>query len=107
MLFFVKSNIFLGFFVHRIVFFCYFAPKYKPKIQIKNTKYSIMKALKLYGGSILILLVVAVLAVLFYTEALQDPSVNNIVLGVSFLLVVVGVILNILGGKNADKIGGK
>lgn len=66
-----------------------------------------MRALKQYGGSILILLVVIVLAVCFFTEALQDPTTNTVVLGVSFLLVVAGVLLNIFGGKNADKIGGK
>jgi len=66
-----------------------------------------MKALKLYGGSILILLVTVVLAVCFYTDSLQDPTLNTVVLAVSFVLVVLGVILNILGGKAADKIGGK
>jgi len=66
-----------------------------------------MKALKQYGGSLLILAVVIVLAVCFYTDTLQDPTVNTTVLGVSFLLVVVGVLLNIFGGKSADKIGGK
>jgi len=66
-----------------------------------------MRALKQYGGSILILLVVVVLAVCFFTEALQDDKTNTIVLSVSFLLVVAGVLLNIFGGKNADKIGGK
>lgn len=66
-----------------------------------------MKALKQYGGSLLILLVVIVLAVCFFTEALQDPEVNTLVLGVSFVLVIVGIVLNILGGKSADKIGGK
>ena len=76
--------------------------KYKLKTQI-----NIMKALKLYGGSILILLVTVVLAVCFYTDSLQDPTLNTVVLAVSFVLVVLGVILNILGGKAADKIGGK
>lgn len=66
-----------------------------------------MKALKQYGGSILILLVIVVLAVCFYTESLQDPEVNTVVLAVSFILVVVGILLNIFGGKSADKIGGK
>ena len=66
-----------------------------------------MKALKQYGGSLLILAVIIVLAVCFYTETLQDPTVNTAVLGVSFVLVIVGVLLNIFGGKSADKIGGK
>ena len=66
-----------------------------------------MKALKQYGGSILILLVVIVLAVCFFTDALQDPDVNTAVLAASFVLVILGIVLNILGGKSADKIGGK
>lgn len=66
-----------------------------------------MKALKQYGGSILILLVIIVLAVCFYTEALNDEATNTLVLSVSFVLVIVGVLLNIFGGKSADKIGGK
>lgn len=66
-----------------------------------------MKALKQYGGSILILIVVVVLAVCFFTEALQDPDTNTLVLSVSFILVVVGILLNIFGGKSADKIGGE
>lgn len=66
-----------------------------------------MKALMQYGGSILILLVIVVLAVCFYTESLQDPTTNTVVLGVCFVLVVVGILLNIFGGKAADKIGGK
>lgn len=66
-----------------------------------------MRALKQYGGTLLILLVVIVLAVCFFTESLQDPDTNTWVLSVSFVLVVAGVLLNIFGGKSADKIGGK
>lgn len=66
-----------------------------------------MKALMQYGGSLLILLVVVVLAVCFFTEALQDPDTNTLVLSVSFILIVVGILLIIFGGKKADKIGGK
>lgn len=66
-----------------------------------------MKALKQYGGSLLILIVIVVLAVCFYTESLQDPDTNTLVLAISFVLVVVGILLNIFGGKSADKIGGK
>ncbi len=65
-----------------------------------------MRSLKQYGGSILILIVVVVLAASFYTGALQDAGLNSIILGVCFVLVVVGVLLNIFGGKSADKIGG-
>jgi len=106
MLFFVNSSIFFVFFYQHIDFFCYFAPKYKSKIHFKNTKQYIMRALKQYGGSILILIVVVVLAISFYTEALQDASLNTVILAVCFVLVVAGVLLNIFGGKSADKIGG-
>jgi hypothetical protein len=66
-----------------------------------------MRALKQYGGSLLILIVVAVLAISFYTGALQNAELNTIILGICFILVVVGVLLNIFGGKSADKIGGE
>lgn len=66
-----------------------------------------MRALKLYGGSILVLLVIAFLAVAFYTEMLQDPKLNGWILGVSFVLVVVGIVCNFVVGGWADKIGGK
>lgn len=66
-----------------------------------------MRALKQYGGSLLILIATVILAVCFFTEALQDPDTNTIVLSVCFLMVVGGVLLNIFGGKSADKIGGK
>ena len=51
-------------------------------------------------------IVVVVLAISFYTEALQDASLNTVILAVCFVLVVAGVLLNIFGGKSADKIGG-
>ena len=66
-----------------------------------------MRALKQYGGSILILLAVILLAVSFFTEMLQDANTNHVVLGISALMVVGGVLLLIFGGKSADKIGGK
>ncbi len=66
-----------------------------------------MRTLKQYGGILLILIAVVVLAATFFTEMLQDPDVNHVVLGVSALLVVGGVLLLIFGGKSADKIGGK
>lgn len=107
MLFFVKSFIFSIIFDQRIDFFRYFAPKYNSKIQIKNTKQYIMRTLKQYGGSLLILITVIILAASFFTESLQDPTVNTVVLATSFVLVIAGIILMILGGKSADKIGGK
>ncbi len=65
-----------------------------------------MRTLKQFGGSILILIVVVILAISFYTDALQDASLNTGILSVCFVLVVAGVLLNIFGGKSADKIGG-
>ena len=66
-----------------------------------------MRTLKQYGGSLLILLAVVLLAVSFYTEMLQDADTNHAVLGAAALMVVAGVLLLIFGGKSADKIGGK
>lgn len=66
-----------------------------------------MRTLKQFGGSILVLLVAIVLAVCFFTDSLQDETTNKIVLSTCFVLVIVGVLLNIFGGKSADKIGGK
>ena len=50
-----------------------------------------MRALKQYGGSILILIVVVVLAISFYTEALQDAGLNTIILGISFFSISVNL----------------
>lgn len=66
-----------------------------------------MRTLKQYGGSILILIAVVILAASFYTESLMDAGANHAILGVSALLVVGGILLLIFGGKSADKIGGK
>lgn len=66
-----------------------------------------MRNLKLYAGIILILLTVILLAVTFFQGLLMETSTNHIVLGASLALIVVGIILIVLGGKSADKIGGK
>lgn len=66
-----------------------------------------MRTLKQYGGVLLILIAVVLLAATFYTEMLQEPDTNHVVLGVSAVLVLAGVLCLILGGKSADKIGGK
>lgn len=66
-----------------------------------------MRTLKQYGGILLILIAVIALAATFFTEQLQDPDMNHIVLAVSAVLVIGGVLLLIFGGKSADKIGGK
>ncbi len=66
-----------------------------------------MRTLKQYGGILLILIAVIMLAVSFYTDMLQDPDTNHLILGVSAVLVVVGILSLIFGGKAADKIGGK
>ena len=66
-----------------------------------------MRTLKQYGGVLLILIAVVLLAATFFTEMLQDPGTNHVVLGVSAVLVIGGILFLILGGKSADKIGGK
>ena len=65
-----------------------------------------MRFLKIYGGAILILLTV-VLLYIFFTDPSMDKELYNTLLIVCAVLVVVGVVLMILGGKWADKIGGK
>lgn len=60
-----------------------------------------MRFLKQYGGVLLILLAVAVLAVAFYMEMM-----SNEVLGRSLGAIILGIFLMIFGGKSADKIGG-
>ena len=64
-----------------------------------------MRFLKLYGGVFLILLVVVALYFLFTGNI--DKETYNMMLIVCLGLIVVGVVLCILGGKSADKIGGK
>jgi len=66
-----------------------------------------MRTLKLYAGVILVLLTVVLLAVAFFTEMLMDATTNHIILGISIVGILAGIILVILGGKSADKIGGK
>ncbi|MBQ7237777.1 MAG: hypothetical protein IJS20_03190 [Bacteroidales bacterium] len=65
-----------------------------------------MRFLKIYGGAILILLTV-VLLYIFFTDPSMDKELYNTLLIVCAVLVVIGVVLMILGGKWADKIGGK
>lgn len=61
-----------------------------------------MRTLKLYAGVILVLIAVVVLAATFFTE-----GCSNTVLAISLACVVLGIVLVVLGGKAADKIGGK
>ncbi|MCR5394071.1 MAG: hypothetical protein K6E86_01580 [Bacteroidales bacterium] len=61
--------------------------------------------MKIYGGAILILLVVVALYVIFNSD--MDKEVYNWTLVGCLGLVIVGVLLMIFGGKSADKIGGK
>ena len=65
-----------------------------------------MRFLKIYGGAILILLTVVLLNI-FFTDPSMDKELYNTLLIVCAVLVVIGVVLMILGGKWADKIGGK
>ena len=66
-----------------------------------------MRTLKLYGGIILILISVIVLAASFLTGALTSAGSANAILAGSLLAVILGIILIVVGGKSADKIGGK
>lgn len=66
-----------------------------------------MRALKQYAGVILMLITAGILAGSFYTDALMDADMNHTILGVCLVLVVLSIILTIVGGKSADKIGGK
>ncbi len=66
-----------------------------------------MRTLKLYGGVFLLIITVAILAVSFFTGLLQDADMNHIILGISLVLALASIILVVLGGKSADKIGGK
>jgi asparagine N-glycosylation enzyme membrane subunit Stt3 len=61
-----------------------------------------MRFLKQYFGVIVILLAVALLAFNFYSG---EPS--NTILLVALVMVIVGILLMIFGGRAADKIGGK
>ncbi|MBR0038031.1 MAG: hypothetical protein IJP70_10410 [Bacteroidales bacterium] len=65
-----------------------------------------MRILKLYGGSILIVLASVVLFLLFKVVDI-DRGTYNIALIVCAVVIIIGVLLNIFGGKSADKIGGK
>ena len=66
-----------------------------------------MRFLKQYGGVLLILAAVAYLAVMFYTQTLTGEAYNYGVLAPSVVAVLIGIILMIVGGKSADKIGGE
>lgn len=52
------------------------------------------------------LITAGILAGSFYTDALMDAEMNHTILGVCLALVIVSIILTIVGGKSADKIGG-
>ena len=64
-----------------------------------------MRFLKLYGGVFLILLTVVALYVSFTSD--MEKTVYNWVLIGCGAAIVLGVVLCVLGGKSADKIGGK
>lgn len=65
-----------------------------------------MRFLKLYGGSVLILLAAVVLFIVFKCVEL-DKGTYNTVLVCCLVAIVLGVALCIIGGRIADKIGGK
>lgn len=64
-----------------------------------------MRTIKQYGGVLLILLAVAILCGSFYADL--DKGVYNLILLACAVLVILGVLLSVIGGKAADKIGGK
>ncbi|MCR5362513.1 MAG: hypothetical protein K6E73_10980 [Bacteroidales bacterium] len=64
-----------------------------------------MRFLKLYGGVILILLTVIALYVSF-TSDIEKATYNWVLIGCA-VAIILGVVLCVLGGKSADKIGGK
>ena len=65
-----------------------------------------MRFLKIYGGAILILVTVGILFFCFTDENMAKETYNAILIACA-VLVAIGIILCILGGKWADKIGGK
>lgn len=66
-----------------------------------------MRFLKLYGGILLTLISVLVLVLTFYKVIDLDKEVYNGVLVGCAVAIVLGVIVSVVGGKSADKIGGK
>ena len=64
-----------------------------------------MRFLKIYGGVLLILATVAILFFAF-TGGIEKETYNNMLIGCA-LLIIVGILLLVFGGKSADKIGGK
>ncbi|MBQ0056600.1 MAG: hypothetical protein KBT20_02985 [Bacteroidales bacterium] len=65
-----------------------------------------MRFLKQYGGVLLILLAVVMLYLIFNVLDL-DKGVYNTMLVVCAGVVLLGIVLCVVGGKSADKIGGK
>lgn len=65
-----------------------------------------MRFIKIYGGTILILLATIALYVCFTAEEM-DKSVYNWSLIGCAVAIILGVLLCVMGGKSADKIGGK
>lgn len=62
-----------------------------------------MNTLLQYSGVILILLVVVLLALTFFVLDLPIET-NNVIYGVSFLLILAGVVLCIIGGKKTNRV---
>lgn len=65
-----------------------------------------MRFLKQYGGILLILVTVVVLYLVFNVLDLDKEVYNWTLVGCLFA-VLLGIILLVVGGKSADKIGGK
>lgn len=65
-----------------------------------------MRFLKIYGGVILILASVITLFVCFTAENMDKGIYNWSLIGCA-VVIILGVLLCVFGGKSADKIGGK
>ena len=65
-----------------------------------------MRFIKIYGGAILILLTVIALYVAFTSDTMDKGVYNWVLIGCA-VVDILGVILMVVGGKSADKIGGK
>ncbi|MDO4497856.1 MAG: hypothetical protein Q4B58_08545 [Bacteroidales bacterium] len=66
-----------------------------------------MRILKLYGGIILILVSVVILALTFFNIVELEKEVYNHTLEACGVMIVLGVVLSCVAGKSADKIGGE
>lgn len=65
-----------------------------------------MRFLKIYGGTLLIILASVALFACFSNETMDKGLYNMTLIGCA-VAIILGVVLSVVGGKSADKIGGK